>query len=259
MGDMRGIMDYRELKELWKKEEKDTSEGWDFSHLENRCEEEDLPWDYKDILKKYLKPDFKLLDMGTGGGEFLLSLNHPFSNTSVTEKWDPNVKLCEKRLAPLGIEVKQVFDDSKLPFKDEAFDMIINRHESFDIKEVKRLLKPNGIFITQQVGGRNNESLSKALIKDFKPLFSKNTLENNLREIEKDFFEVLYAKEFFPYLRFKDIGALVYFAIKIQWEFPNFSVESCFEELCKLHEEVKSKGYVESTEHRFIIVCRKKN
>ncbi|GKU30316.1 class I SAM-dependent methyltransferase [Clostridium folliculivorans] len=250
-------MDYRELKELWEKEEKDTSEGWDFSHLENRSEEEDLPWDYKEILRKYLKPDFKLLDMGTGGGEFLLSLKHPFSNTSVTEKWEPNVKLCEKRLAPLGIEVKQVFDDSELPFKDEAFDMIINRHESFDIKEVKRLLKPNGIFITQQVGCRNNEGLSKALIKDFKPPFSKHTLDNNLKEIEKNFFEVLYAQEFFPYLRFKDIGALVYFARKIQWEFPNFSVESCFDELCKLHEEVKVKGYVESTEHRFIIVCIK--
>ncbi|GFZ30248.1 hypothetical protein CSC2_07740 [Clostridium zeae] len=60
-------------------------------------------------------------------------------------------------------------------------------------------------------------------------------MDNNLKEIEKEFFEVLYAKEFFPYLRFKDIGALVYFARKIQWEFPKFSVESCFEELCKLH------------------------
>ncbi|MBK1812252.1 class I SAM-dependent methyltransferase [Clostridium sp. YIM B02505] len=252
-------MEYRELKELWEKEERNTSEGWDFSYLENRCEEEELPWDYKDILKTYLKPDFKLLDMGTGGGEFLLSLKHPFSNTAVTEKWEPNLKLCEKTLTPLGIEVKQVFDDSELPFKDEAFDMIINRHESFDINEVKRLLKPNGIFISQQVGGRNNEKLSKILIKDFKPLFSKNTLDNNLKEIEKDLFEVLYAREAFPYLRFKDIGALVYFARKIEWEFPNFSVEDCFEELCKLHEEVKIKGYVESIEHRFIMVCRKKD
>lgn len=32
--------------------------------------EEDLPWDYKEFISKYLKPNYKLLDMGTGGGEF---------------------------------------------------------------------------------------------------------------------------------------------------------------------------------------------
>ncbi|GAA0857004.1 class I SAM-dependent methyltransferase [Clostridium nitritogenes] len=249
-------MNYSKLKELWKREENNTFKGWDFSYLENRWVDEELPWNYRDILKKYLNPDYKLLDMGTGGGEFLLSLNHPYSNTSVTEMWEPNVKLCKERLEPLGIEVKQVFNDDDLPFEDDTFDIIINRHASFDIKEVRRILKPNGIFITQQVGGKNNEVLSKALIKDFKPLFSENILDNKLKELEKNFFETLYAKEFFPYLRFKDIGAIVYFAKIIEWEFPNFSVDNCFEQLCKLNEEINVKGYIESIEHRFIVVCR---
>ncbi|MGL4731998.1 MAG: class I SAM-dependent methyltransferase [Clostridium sp.] len=251
-------MNYVELKELWKKEESNTFKGWDFSHLKNRWIDEELPWDYREMLSKYLKPDYRLLDMGTGGGEFLLSLKHPYNNTSVTEMWEPNVKLCKEILEPLGIEVKQMFNDSMLPFEDDTFDIIINSHESFDIEEVRRVLKPNGIFITQQVGGKNNEILSKALIKDFKPLFPENTLDNRLKELEKNFFEVLYADEFFPYLRFKDVGAIVYFAKIIQWEFPNFSVDNCFEELCKLNEQIKDKGYIESIEHRFIIVCRKK-
>ncbi|AQR96398.1 class I SAM-dependent methyltransferase [Clostridium saccharoperbutylacetonicum] len=250
-------MNYSKLKELWEKEEKKAFEGWDFSYIENRWEFEELPWDYKEILSEFLNPGYKLLDMGTGGGEFLLSLKHPYNNTSVTEMWEPNVELCKKRLKPLGIEVKQVFNDSELPFKDESFDMIINRQASFDIKEVKRILKPNGIFITQQVGGKNNEVLSKVLIKNFKPLFSGNTLENNLKKFKENSFEILYAKEFFPHLRFKDIGALVYFAKIIEWEFPSFSVDSCFEELCKLYEGIKVNGYVESIEHRFVIVCRK--
>ena len=29
--------------------------------------------------------------MGTGGGEFLLTLDHPFYNTVVTESYPPNV------------------------------------------------------------------------------------------------------------------------------------------------------------------------
>lgn len=251
-------MNYSKLKESWKKEEQATFKGWDFSHLENRWDEEALPWSYKDILKKYLNQDCKLLDMGTGGGEFLLSLNHPYNNTAVTEMWPPNCEICKQNLEPLGIDVNQVFDDSELPFEDNTFDIIINRHESFDIKEVYRILKPDGIFITQQVGGKNNEVLSKALIKDFIPLYSDNTLDTNLKSLENNSFEVIYANEYFPYLRFKDIGAIVYFANIIEWEFPNFSVENCYEELCSLNEDIGLKGYIESIEHRYIIVGRKK-
>lgn len=250
-------MNYSKLKEVWKKEEQATFKGWDFSYLENRWDDEELPWNYEEILKKYLIPDYKLLDMGTGGGEFLLSLNHPYNNTSVTEMWTPNVELCKQKLEPLGIEVKQVFNDSQLPFEDNTFDIIINRHASFDINEVMRILKPNGIFITQQVGGKNNEILSKTLIKGFTPLYADNTLDNNLKNLENNLFEILYSNEYFPSLRFKDIGAIIYFAKIIEWEFPNFSVDDCFEELCKLNEDINVKGYVESIEHRYIIVSRK--
>ena len=38
----------------------------------------------------------KLLDMETGGGEFLLSLNHSKHNTSAIEGYQPNVELCKK-------------------------------------------------------------------------------------------------------------------------------------------------------------------
>ena len=141
--------------------------------------------------------------MGTGGGEFLLTLNHPYKNTSVTESWGPNVKLCKEKLEPLGVEVKEVFNDNELPFEDDTFDIIINRHESFDIKEIKRILKVDGIFITQQVGGGNNEILSKALIKDFKPLFLESTLSNRLIELRENKFNILQAEEYFPYLRFR--------------------------------------------------------
>ena len=46
--------------------------------------------------------DYEVLD--TGGGEFLLSLHHPFQNTSATEGYPPNVQLCKETLLPLGID-----------------------------------------------------------------------------------------------------------------------------------------------------------
>lgn len=56
------------------KEEQAAFKGWDFSYLENRWDEQELPWNYEDILKKYLNPDYKLLDMGTGGENFYYHL-----------------------------------------------------------------------------------------------------------------------------------------------------------------------------------------
>lgn len=249
-------MDRNELKELWKKDEQKGFRGWDFSYLDNRWEDEELPWDYRAILKRYLKPDYQLLDMGTGGGEFLLTLNHPYEKTSVTEAWEPNVRLCKEKLSPLGICVRKVYEDTELPFENNSFDMIINRHESYCAKEVKRILKPGGIFITQQVGGKNNEVLSRRLIKNFVPEYPNLNLKNAIKELEESSFQIIYEDEYFPYLRFYDIGAVVYFAKIIEWEFPNFSVDSCFDELCSMYEELKKKPYIESREHRFIVVSK---
>ncbi|MDR3598630.1 class I SAM-dependent methyltransferase [Clostridium sp.] len=251
-------MNYKELKDVWKKEEEMSFEGWDFSYLNDRWKDEELPWDYKAIVEKYLNLKYKLLDMGSGGGEFLLSLEHPYENTSVTEAWEPNVKLCKERLEPLGIIVKQVYEDDKLPFEDNSFDIVINRHEAFDIKEVRRVLKPDGIFITQQVGGKNNEVLSNKLTNNFKPEFSNWTLKNVSNKLKVNQFKLLYQDEYYPVLRFYDIGAIVYFAKIIQWEFPGFTVENNFSELCELQKELSRDGYIKSFEHRFVIVSQNK-
>ncbi len=65
------------LYEFWKQEEAHAFGGWDFSYLDGRWEDGKLPWGYKKMVLSYLKPSDYLLDMGTGGGEFLLTLNHP--------------------------------------------------------------------------------------------------------------------------------------------------------------------------------------
>lgn len=84
-----------ELRAIWMEEEKTAHiTGWDFSHIHGRYEEEnDLPWDYKSIIRQYLRDDSKILDYDTGGGEFLLSLNHPYDRTAATEGFQPNVRL----------------------------------------------------------------------------------------------------------------------------------------------------------------------
>ena len=95
---MEKEMTPEEFKKLWKKEEETAHiHGWDFSHIHNRYrEEDDLPWDYEKIIRQYLSKNMKVLDYDTGGGEFLLTLNHPFEKTAATEGYPPNIELCKK-------------------------------------------------------------------------------------------------------------------------------------------------------------------
>ncbi|WP_245699985.1 class I SAM-dependent methyltransferase [Paenibacillus glacialis] len=124
-------MDINQLKQFWQSEEQMTFKGWDFSYIAHRTSTQELPWNYQTIVTSYIDRSITMLDMGTGGGEFLVSLHPPAGTTFATESYPPNVELCMNTLPDHGIEVRQVFDDEKLPFEDSFFDLIINRHTSF--------------------------------------------------------------------------------------------------------------------------------
>ena len=252
-------MTEEQLKALWKQEEDIAHiRGWDFSHINDRYnEEETLPWDYYSVIKEYLNDDMKLLDYDTGGGEFLLSLNHPYRNTSATEGYPPNVELCKETLIPLGIDLRECSDTSHIPFPDESFDIMINRHGDFDPVEIKRLLKPGGLFITQQVGAYNDRELVEMVLPGLPVPFPDNTLSIRKKSFEDEGFEILQTDEAFRPICFYDTGAFVWFAHIIEWEFPGFSVDNCFDSLLKMQKTIEKEGKIEGTSHRFLIAARK--
>ncbi|AZK44980.1 class I SAM-dependent methyltransferase [Paenibacillus lentus] len=251
-------MNREKFREVWKKEEERGFQGWDFSLLTGRVEEEELPWDYKAAVLAHMSEERVMLDMGTGGGEFLRSLCPPRGKTYATEAYPPNYKLCQAVLPAYGIEVRPVSDDASLPFDDGFFDLVINRHEAYSVQELVRVLKPGGWFITQQVGGQNNRGLSRWLLGDQAMTTDSGfDLKQAVRELTLAGFTVMEQREYFPYLRFCDIGALVYFAKVIEWEFAGFSVDRCLEKLCELQKRLEQDGYVESREHRFFILACK--
>ncbi|WP_299093278.1 class I SAM-dependent methyltransferase [uncultured Metabacillus sp.] len=248
-------MNINKLKKEWLEYEKVPFEGWDFSYIKDSWENETLPWDYTEIVKKYLSSDIELLDMGTGGGEFLLSLYHPYEKTSVTEGWEPNINLLKSKLVPLGIKLAPIGDDDIIDFPDNHFDLVINRHESFRVEEVKRVLKPNGVFITQQVGGENGKRLSNMLIPNFLPSYETFTMKTVLEVLNEHKFEIMFADEYFPYQKFFNMEALIYYAKVIEWEFPGFNVEAHFNQLLNAYREITKNGYILNYEHRFVIVA----
>lgn len=253
-------MKKEKLIENWLEEEAAAHiKGWDFSHIQGRYEEkDDLPWDYEAIVRQILKPDDYMLDIDTGGGEFLLSLHHPCDRTGATEGYPPNVQLCSKTLLPLGIDFKEADAGISLPFFDEKFDIVINRHGACSPKEICRVLKPGGIFITEQVGALNDRDLVELLYADPpKPPFPGQRLSLFVRSFLESGFTILDSREAFGTVRFRDIGALVWFARVIEWEFPDFSVQNNQERLFRAWDQLEKDGIIEGRTHRFLMTAQK--
>lgn len=110
--------------------------GWDFSYIADRVVNAPLTWSYTSTILPLIRDAESLIDMGTGGGEFLASLIPLPKHTCATESYEPNVPIAKKRLEALGVKVFFCKDKDKLPFKDEEFDLVINRHEDYSEKEV---------------------------------------------------------------------------------------------------------------------------
>lgn len=248
-----------ELINAWKEEEKIAYiHGWDFSHIEGRYREDtDFSWNYRQTVKQYLKDDMKLLDIDTGGGEFLLSLAHPYENTAATENYPPNVKLCQEKLGGLGIDFRQADGGGDLPFCDESFDIVIDRHGDYNPSEIYRILKCGGLFITQQVGAENDRELVSLLCGNLPPVFPKQYASVAADAFSKAGFSVLRQEECFRPMRFFDVGALVWFARVIPWEFTDFSVDTHLDNLMRAQSIIEEQGFVEGKTHRFLIVAKK--
>ena len=56
---------------------------------------------------------------------------------------------------------------------------------------------------------------------------------------------------------FYDVGAFVWFAHVIEWEFPGFSVEKCMGNLLEMQNNLERDGKIEGTIHRYLIVAGK--
>ena len=252
-------MDRSQWRDLWKQEEARAQvHGWDFSPIQGRFDEErDLPWRYRDVVRAYLREEDRLLDYDTGGGEFLLSLGHPPARTAATEGYPPNVRLCRETLTPLGIDFRPCGDPGAIPFPGGHFDLILNRHGSFCPGELFRLLRPGGVFITEQVGEDNDRDLVRRVLPEVEKPFPHLNLTEQRAAFEAAGFQILQGEEAFRPIRFFDVGAFVWFARIIQLEFPGFSVDRCFEGLWAMQEDLDRDGVIQGTIHRYLLVARK--
>ena len=231
--------------------------GWDFKWLEGRLVEEPLPWDYARIVRGHFPGVRTLLDMGTGGGELLASLAPMPPETHTTESYPPNQVIAKTRLEPLGVQVHALQEGAPLPFPPNTIDLVINRHEEYHPTEVFRILRPGGLFITQQVGGLDNLELNQVLEDRLRFPFTNWCLAQALNNLYEAGFEVLHSDQATLRYTFLDIGAVVYYLKAIPWQIKAFSPETHQEGLTLIHNIIERRGQFVCTAHRFLIIAQK--
>ncbi len=251
----------KELKkrfEFFLKEKDAGFSGWDFSYLTQTRRKQEFPlsWNYFNEVRRYSREANSLLDMATGGGEFLARLEPRPQKTEATEGYPPNIDVAQKRLEPLQIRVHPTEDEFTLPVKNESFELIINRHASFAASELNRVLTSGGHFITQQVGGLNDLELN-LLLQAPESEFSGWNLEAAVDLLKSAGLNIIKSKEDITKTRFYDLGAIIYYLQAVPWQVPDFSVEKYEEELYTLHEFLETQGFMDVTCHRFFLIAKK--
>lgn len=223
--------------------------GWDLS-LGGRITTTATPWNFERTVEAHARRSSDMLDMGTGGGEWLSRLAFRPQRTVATEGWAPNVAVARERLAPLGVEVVEVegaddnalqdgTEQAQLPFADASFHLVVNRHESFVASEVHRILAAGGRFVTQQVASDFNADCY-ALLGLPMPELPRWKLDTAVAQLERAGFAIEDSAEGAELIAFADIGAFAWYLKHVPYVFPESGIAACRPALERLHRRIES-------------------
>jgi SAM-dependent methyltransferase len=239
-----------------------TFSGWSFPDVNVRVLEPGPPRDYATLVRDYAGGARAALDLGTGGGEFVASIRDVLPQRIVaTEEWHVNAPIAYRRLAPLGADL--VWCRSlHLPFQDETFDLVFDRHEELEPSEVARVLRPRGAVVTQQVGPENWCELRR--------YFPSATAGNRSRMTDFGDIRGGYARGFASAgltvtrneqhdykVAYGSLCDLVFMLLITPWTIPDFDVERDLEALLALEAECSTEDGLVLTWSRFLLVAEK--
>ncbi|MGN7764400.1 class I SAM-dependent methyltransferase [Paenibacillus sp. 22594] len=136
--------------------------GWDFSKLQ--VTSEGIEWDfYEEVIRRSKGTDV-LLDVGTGGGENVLSIASSFHSVFGIDLSSGMMETAKSNLDKANIsnvEFKLMSsDDLEFPF--DSIDVVSCCHAPFFSNEVAKVLKNGGTFLTQQVSEGDKLNLKNA-------------------------------------------------------------------------------------------------
>jgi SAM-dependent methyltransferase len=227
-------------------------DGWDFSWFDGRATEQRPSWGYASLVADRLGQADVALDVQTGGGEvYAWAAAHAIRRSRLlvaVEQWQPKVA---------AQRVDHVVEAAGLPFRDNAFDLVVSRHPvGTDWAGTARVLRPGGVFLSQQIGAGTNRELSEAMLGPLPPAERQHP-EQIAASARAAGFEVLQVRGERLRAEYYDIAAVAHFLRKVVWTVPGFTIEKYRPQLRAVHDEITTTGRFVSHANRVLIEAQK--
>lgn len=136
--------------------------NWSFDKI-NCTSENFTNWVYEDEIKKHVKKNSKILDLGTAAGEKVLKNFPECAEILGTDFSEEMIKAAKKNLKESGrknISFK-VMNNLEMDTPDSYFDIVTARHTIINPKQIYKTLKPGGYLIIRGVDKLDCWSLKK--------------------------------------------------------------------------------------------------
>ena len=167
--------------------------NWDFSKI--KVEEENLTnWDMYEILKNSTDENSIVLDLGTGGGEKVLSEFPKVKKIIGTDFSLEMIKTAKENLKKSGKENIEfrIMDNLNMDTPDNYFDVVVARHTCISAKQIFKTLKSKGKVILRGVDKLDCWQLKRLFnggqaFNDIKPISQidyENILDAGFKNVE---------------------------------------------------------------------------
>jgi ubiquinone/menaquinone biosynthesis C-methylase UbiE len=233
-------------------------EGWDFSRV--RAGQDPVLWKYVDVVRQYLKPTDRVLDIGTGGGEIFFSLA-PYFGEGVGIDQDPTmIETAQHHLSTLSIDNVSLvrMDGDDLQFNAEEFDIVLLRHLRVYVSEIVRVLCPGGYFITQIVGQRSSLNFLDAF--GWTPASFGSDWWQTVAELTDQFrlhgCHILAQAEYDVPYWFHDIESFIFWLMSVPWP-EDIELERHWQNINQILETFQTERGIETNEHRGLLIVQK--
>ncbi|WP_405155270.1 class I SAM-dependent methyltransferase [Paenibacillus sp. FSL K6-0108] len=172
--------------------------GWDFSSL--KVTSEGVGWNFYEEVIRRTKPSDLLLDIGTGGGEAVLSIADAALLLIGIDLSRGMIETAQRNLKASGSRSNVRFvhmNAEQLTFPDQFFNVVSSRHCDFCAAEVFRVLADGGVFLTQQVSENDKYNVKNAFGRGQASDVQPGTLmERYKRELREAGFQDIQAREY---------------------------------------------------------------
>ncbi len=228
-------------------------EGWTFE-FEPIPLSPSPPWDYTERARVLAAGARTVLDLGTGGGEVFSDILSGYVGMAVaTESWHVNAPVAGRRLRRLGAHVVEA-SSLALSFAEERFELVLDRHEELDPREVARVLAPGGRVLTQQI---HSDYLAE--LRAFFPRMPDvgRHDEPYRRGFEAAGLQIVDARQHEQPVAYRGLGELVYELTAAPWTIPDFDLEADLEALLQIEDRLGRKEGIVLSDRRYILEAYK--